>query len=124
MDLITELNKEVKLVDTSPDSPFQNDLKIIGPADGARFPRFPEQPSLEWNWSGDVNSIACYLIESEFESGKLWSESYFTLVAPQESVKLVAPFGVGAQPHRWKVWAIDKGGSIVRSSWRTIIYTN
>lgn len=124
VDLIKELNKGAKLVDASPDPPLQNDFKIIGPADGAKFPRFPTQASLEWEWSGDVNSIACYLIESQFESNKRWSESYFTLVSPQESVKLVAPFGFGAQPHRWKVWAIDKRGSIVRSSWRTIIYTN
>jgi len=120
--LITELNKEVRLVDTSHKTPLQNNLKIIGPPDGIESTR-TSKPSLEWEWSGDIKSIACYLIEAQFGSDGEWSGSHFRLIPPQKNVKQVAHFGVGAQPHRWKVWVIDNKGSIVRSSWSTINYT-
>jgi hypothetical protein len=124
VDLITELNKEVNLVNVSPDKPLQNNLKIIGPPDGTESTR-TSKPTLEWEWNGDVESIACYLLESQFDEGSSnWSASHFKLILPEKNVKLLTPFGVGAQPHRWKVWAIDKKGSIVRSSWSTINYTN
>ena len=123
VDLIKQLNKQIKLVDASPNAALQNDLKIIGPPDGTKSTR-TSKPSLEWEWSSDVKNIAYYLIESQYSSDDRWSWSYFKLILPQKNVKLVAPFGVGMQPHRWKVWAIDQKGSVVRSSWSTINYTD
>jgi hypothetical protein len=64
------------------------------------------------------------LIEYEFQSETQWVGTDFALVSPQESVETTAPFGVGAQPHRWRVWMIDKTGAVVRSAWNTIIYTD
>jgi hypothetical protein len=39
-------------------------------------------------------------------------------------VKMPMPFGVGKQPHRWRVWAVGKDGQIALSEWRTVNFTN
>jgi TIR domain len=95
------------------------------PPDQARLPRFPKPPELEWDNAG--SPAAAYLIESQFEGRRSsWSDSAFEFV-PQSRERIVrvdAPFGTGMQPHRWRVWAIDKGGNTEVSEWRTINYTN
>jgi hypothetical protein len=46
--------------------------------------------------------------------------------APEGDVmNIQAPFGFGAQPHRWRVaWAISGQGRVSFSEWRTIIYSH
>jgi len=39
-------------------------------------------------------------------------------------IKMRAPFGVGHQPHRWRIWAINRRGDVARSPWRVLFYTN
>jgi hypothetical protein len=121
-DVIMKLNKETKLAEGTSDA-LQNDLKITGPPDGIKSTR-DSKPSLEWEWQGDATSIVVYLLESQFGWNSEWSGSHFAPVQPQKNIKMIAPFGVGAQPHRWRVWAIDRNGSTIRSNWSTIVYTN
>ena len=39
-------------------------------------------------------------------------------------IKMRAPFGAGAQPHRWRVWAIGPHGETALSQWRRIDFSN
>jgi len=72
--------------------------------------------------------VAVYLVQSQFYDSQNWSEGHFWLTNSREkgasSIKVTAPFGVGAQPHRWRVWAIFNNGEVSLSEWRTIEYTN
>lgn len=121
-DIIMKLNNEAKLAEGSSGA-LPNELKITGPADGIKSTR-DSKPSLQWEWQGDATSIVIYLLESQFSSNSRWFGSHFTSIQPQKNINMIAPFGVGAQPHRWRVWAIDRNGSTVRSDWSTIVYTN
>jgi TIR domain-containing protein len=126
VDLVASLNqnnKKIALVDEPLGAPFQDKLKVTGPPSGTESTR-TSKPSLTWEWDGDVRSIACYLLEAQFDSGNEWSESNFEVILPERNVEMVAPFGVGAQPHRWRVWTIDRKGAVGRSSWSTINYTD
>lgn len=99
---------------------------LLTPADGARSAeRFPP-PDIEWADVG--NSAIAYIVESQFDGGFRWSDSRFTVVARGENSangahKMTAPFGVGAQPHRWRVWAVARSGDLGISKWRTLTFT-
>lgn len=100
-------------------------LALTDPPDQARLARFP-RPNIEWSSGG--NGVVAYLVDSQFYGGSNWSGSYLKLIPPdstgKRNIKVVAPFGVGMQPHRWRVWAIYDTGEALISSWRTINYTN
>jgi hypothetical protein len=98
---------------------------VLAPPDGAKFDdRFNGRPMLEWMSSG-VDDII-YLVEWQFE-GVGWSGSGFDVIPADqtrdEKITVRAPFGVGAQPHRWRVWAIDGIGESYITNWRRIVYT-
>ncbi len=64
-------------------------------------------------------------------TGKDWQGSGFLFVAANDephsdpaSITIRAPFGVGRQPHRWRIWAVSARGDVARSEWRTLFYTN
>jgi hypothetical protein len=121
--IISELNKTVRLHASPSGNSLGNKLKIVGPADGTKATRIPP-PSLEWEWGGEIKNVAVNLVESQAQSNNRWFGNNFTLVQPENKIKLLAPFGLGQQPHRWRVWIIDKNGSIVQSDWSTINFTN
>ena len=106
---------------TKPLSP----ITILGPPDKARFDdRFNNRPILEWTSAGNGDVI--YMVESQFE-GKGWSGSYFDVLpvqaANKETISVRASFGIGAQPHRWRVWAINGIGESFITNWREVHYT-
>jgi len=125
--IIRKLSEQLPKLANDTDGGHLQAPSLRDPPDQARLPRFPEseRPVLEWDNSG--LQTAAYLIESQFEeSPAAWSDSAFELVlqrAPR-TVRVGAPFGVGMQPHRWRIWAIDKNGGTAISGWRTINYTN
>jgi hypothetical protein len=99
---------------------------LLSPADGTRSTRFP-LPNISWKTCDAPD--AAYFIESQFSSpgSTTWSESWFSKAeaAPEGDVMTIqAPFGIGAQPHRWRVWAISGHGRVSFSEWRTIIYNH
>jgi hypothetical protein len=69
-----------------------------------------------------------YLIESQHDWDQSnWADSVFDAVAARGTSGLVlmpAPFGSGAQPHRWRVCVIGQSGQVQISAWRTITFTN
>jgi len=125
VDVITELDDSIDLADDGLARPFDNSvLRVLAPADGVSSTR-DAKPQLEWQWRGGPGQLAFYLLESQFESQNEWSGSHFGVVrSSSDPVTLIAPFGVGAQPHRWRVWAVGPSGALVQSEWRVINYTN
>jgi hypothetical protein len=100
---------------------------LLSPADAASVARFPRQEiAFEEHSSADQLSA----IESQFfiPGSEEWSESHLAWVHPSAEAagitRLSIPFGVGKQPHRWRVLIVNKAGIVSLSEWRTINFTN
>lgn len=96
---------------------------IISPSDGAKFPHYPSHSDFEWITSGEL--AVTYMVESKAEGFDL---GIFHILESKEFeskdvIKISAPFRVGTQLHRWRVWAIGPLGDAAVSEWRTIGYT-
>jgi hypothetical protein len=108
----------------APSSPL-----LIAPYDGQLQTRFPKQ---DISWQQEQPPPAAYVVESQFglaRDGKAveYGTSMITFVDPgkyREVVRMPMPFGVGMQPHRWRVWAIARDGEVALSEWRTVDFTN
>lgn len=97
---------------------------ILAPAGGTRFKR-GETGEIQWTNTGA--EAAVYLLEWQFgqTGGVDWSGSGFSIIQPQHDAtlpnKVVAP-RKGAQPHRFRIWAVAPNGEVQISGWRTIDY--
>ena len=114
----------LKLEDGQPEAVPK--VKLIGPVDHARITRYPKG-DLEWE-AIDQLAVA-YVVESQFgqPGQELWSTSWIEVVSPTHSAPLRSmqiPFGVGMQPHRWRIWAISRTGVVSTSDWRTVDFTD
>jgi hypothetical protein len=103
-------------------------VSLVSPVDHARIPRFP-RPSGELEWKPLDPLPAGYVVEHQFgQPGKdSWSPSWILVVSPsrgQSLIRMEIPFGIGMQPHRWRVWAISRTGVVSTSDWRTVDFTN
>jgi len=109
-------------------SPAPPKADLVGPRDKASFPRFPIGPTIEWTVASGTG--LSFIVESQFgQPGdkESWSQSYLKFVdvpETQQAFAITAPFGVGAQPHRWRIWTLNQSGSISISDWREIDFTN
>jgi hypothetical protein len=101
---------------------------LANPPDRAVLPRFPEPPDIAWRSAAP--SDAAFIIESQFAipgDEANWSVSNLTFAEVSRAVqpfKERAPFGVGAQPHRWRIWTLGRSGTVSVTPWRTLIYSN
>src|SRR5208337_2075928 len=93
-------------------------VTLLAPADHVQLPRFPQS---EIEWSTVDAPIATYVVEAQFSDppshnagNNSWTSSWWVRLVPPISegstMHMGTPFGVGAQPHRWRVWAISKAG--------------
>ena len=103
-----------------------SNVTLLFPPDGAQIPRDPRS---EITWAPAVPNPAAYVIESQFNQPRreYWSQPSMKVVSPaanQSSITVPMPFGVGRQPHRWRIWAIDKSGTVSTSDWRIIDFMN
>ena len=102
----------------------------LSPATDSVFDHFPRLTKLRWE---PVEGAVSYKVEVDFCTGGLRNRS--ECVNPQplrlkdnpptaEIVNTTYEFNfVGAQPGRWRVWAVDKEGREgFRSSWRRFVY--
>jgi hypothetical protein len=126
--VIRDLYKQVSGLSRGSSDDSIKEPELVSPPDQARFDkRFPrsERPDIVWT-SGGSNVVA-YLVEAQFNFKRSpWSSGSFRVYLGsrnEKTIKVKAEFGVGAQPHRWRVWAITEGGDARISDWRTIIYT-
>ena len=127
--VITDLHKQVPDLSSGRSDDSRKPPELLSPPDQARFDkRFPRSalPDLEWTNAG--SNVLIYLVEAQYTSWRSrWSSGSFWVYPGsrnEKTVKAKAAFGVGAQPHRWRVWAITEGGVTRISSWRTIIYSS
>lgn len=100
-----------------------------GPVDDAEFDHYPRKTKLEWQY---VQGATAYRIEIDYCNGRPRNQR--TCVDPQphytegntakriEATSYELDF-VGAQPGRWRVWAMDeKGQEGFKSPWRAFFY--
>jgi hypothetical protein len=101
---------------------------LVDPPDRAVLPRFPKRPDIAWRSAAPAD--AAFIVESQFaDSGDEanWSVSNLTFAEVSRAAqpfKEQAPFGVGAQPHRWRIWTLGRSGAVSVTPWRTLIYSN
>ena len=101
-------------------------VTLLAPVDHARLERYPRR---DIEWAPVDPNLAAYVVESQFSQlrRESWSPSALKVVSPipnEFSIHMEMPFGMGKQPHRWRVWAIDKSGNVSTSDWRIIDFTN
>ena len=103
-----------------------NAPRQVSPKPNAVFDHYPRTTTLKWR---PVKGAVSYAVEIDCfhccESGKWCSEvnGNTTIVSNLQETQHVFDF-VGAQPGRWRVWAIFKNGKTgVKSSWREFRYT-
>ncbi|NCF13028.1 MAG: hypothetical protein GWP68_06590 [Verrucomicrobiaceae bacterium] len=104
--------------------------KLLSPPDGARRSRL-QMPDIAWVGGGD--DAVKYVVEAQWGSRGTdqWYLSNFDVFSKKAIeqgengvIKMRAPFGAGAQPHRWRVWAIGPHGETALSQWRRIDFSN
>jgi hypothetical protein len=119
------LNESEKQVGVNLSAPVQ-----LSPANNVVFDRYPRTTKIEWS---PVEGAVSYSVEVDYCDGAYINRS--KCVNPQPNVITTNPptsgivtttyeFDfVGAQPGRWRVWAVDKyGREGFKSPWRRFIY--
>lgn len=103
----------------------------VSPADGASFAHFPRRTRLEWS---PVAGAASYAVEVDFCDGRPERQNGCAGPAPFTGSKIAPPSVgltttayefdfLGAQPGRWRVWAVDASGREgFKSPWRRFVY--
>jgi peroxiredoxin/outer membrane lipoprotein-sorting protein len=97
--------------------------KLIAPAHGSVFDHYPRQTTLRWE---PVEGAVEYRVETDFSHNDVWASalrggvgSVVTLKATTHTFNFV-----GAQPGRWRVWAVNaKGEEGAQSGWWEFSYT-
>jgi hypothetical protein len=101
----------------------------LAPEEGATYDHYPRSTKLEWS---AVEGAASYSVEIDYCRGEQPKKE---CVDPQPLTLKSNPamegitgtdyqfFFIGAQPGRWRVWAIDRNGREgFKSPWRTFFY--
>lgn len=96
-----DLRAYSNFVVTSEERPLEAPIPL-SPKSGTSFNHFPRNTTLEWE---PVSGAASYMVETEFYSGD-WFGSY---VVETPTTSYSFDF-VGAQPGRWRVWAVGPSG--------------
>ncbi len=92
----------------------------LSPADGTVFDHFPRETTLSWS---SVSGASSYGLEVQFCSPGGFTDCTELITETTGSTSHTFNF-VGAQPGRWRVWAIGPGGTEgPKSDWRTFRYT-
>jgi hypothetical protein len=95
----------------------------LSPADGTVFNHYPRKTTLTWRQvTGDVK----YSVEIDVHTNLGWQSENGRrgMIVPEISGTSYTFEFVGAQPGRWRVWAIDThGGQSEFSSWWSFRYT-
>jgi hypothetical protein len=101
----------------------------LSPADRVELDYFPRHTKLEWQ---PVDGAVSYTVEVDFCDGRMKGrrdcqdpQPLYIKEKPQTGIMLTSyEFDfIGAQPGRWRVWAVDnKGQQGFKSPWRTFFY--
>jgi hypothetical protein len=97
--------------------------RLLVPKDGSILDHYPRYTTLAWN---PVPGADGYCVQSDYESGERWlSASYDSVPVLHHTYIPTYSFNfVGAQPGRWRVWAVDaQGNPGLKSEWREFRYS-
>jgi tetratricopeptide (TPR) repeat protein len=97
---------------------------LLSPAPGTVFGHYPRDTMLVWS---EVPGASSYVVEWDYKGADSWaSDQRGTQGALIRTSQPVANFKfIGAQPGRWRVWAIDAAGQPgPKSDWREFRYTH
>jgi tetratricopeptide (TPR) repeat protein/thiol-disulfide isomerase/thioredoxin len=97
--------------------------RLLSPPPGAVFEHFPRETTLVWS---EVPGAVSYVAEWDYKGADAWaSQQRGTQGVLIQATQPVATFQfIGAQPGRWRVWAIDAAGQPgPKSDWREFSYT-
>jgi tetratricopeptide (TPR) repeat protein len=96
--------------------------KPLSPEDRAVFEHYPRETTVVW---AAVSSAAGYMVEWDFKDNQGWNYDRNGIAMTVHAIEPVATFRfVGAQPGRWRVWAVDSSGAAgPKSEWREFRYT-
>ncbi len=94
----------------------------VSPPDGSVFSHFPRTTQLAWM---PVAGAAGYMVEWDYKDGdQWWSEVHGKQITKLTQETMHTIDHVGAQPGRWRVWAVlASGGVSPKSPWREFRYT-
>ena len=94
----------------------------VSPPAGATFNHFPRTTQVTWE---PISGAVGYVVEWDYKSGeKWWSEDHNSQIAKLVTDTMFSFDFVGAQPGRWRVWAVlASGGTSAKSAWREFRYT-
>jgi len=91
--------------------------KLVSPNDGAVFDQLPRKTVLVWS---EVKGAVAYIVEYDYKFQNNWAHDakgdFRALRTEQPTVTFEF---TGAQPGRWRVWALDASGAAgAKSEWR------
>ena len=117
------MNEAEKRTDTHLPAPKQ-----LSPADEVVFEHYPRATRVKWS---EIEGAVSYVLEVDYCDGLGRAKGKRECIDPQPlHPKLGIPgtshefLFVGAQPGRWRVWALDKEGREgFKSPWRNFFYT-
>jgi len=92
----------------------------LAPANGSEFNQFPRKTTLKWS---PVTGAVAYKVEAEYQTPDTGEWSRATPSNEIKATEYEFEFP-GAQPGRWRVWAVDANGHEgPKSDWWTFRYT-
>lgn len=97
--------------------------ELITPEEGAVFETYPRHVTVRWK---PVPGAAGYIVQWDYLSGGKWNSEEAGAALSQFPVSQTSfSFSfVGAQPGRWRVWALDADDRAgAKSSWREFRFT-
>jgi hypothetical protein len=101
-------------------------ITVIYPDDGQRMTRFPAG-ELVVRQDGATDAPALVEFQVQDPARKTWTPStiaWLRPIRPGSPTHILLPFGVGQQPHRWRMWSFGENGEVSLTTWRTIDFTN
>jgi hypothetical protein len=97
---------------------------LIAPADGTKFSNYPRATTLQWT---AVPGASKYVVEIEGCTGSLTNCFPHPMYekSSRETNDTTYPFSfLGAQPGKWRVWAVDGNGQAgSKSAWWSFSYS-
>jgi hypothetical protein len=105
-----------------PDTPPLPAPKLVSPEHLARFDHYPRTTVLVWE---AVPGAAGYRVETDYQYSGVWASEDHGYASAVDVAATTYTFSfVGAQPGRWRVWALDASGREgTKSEWREFVYS-
>lgn len=101
--------------------------ELISPPDNSDAYRFVNNP-IDLVWTETGPDTVAYLVDWQYCVSDLCSFGQLVYVSPTQgrmgTISIDVPFGAGQQPHRWRIWAISKSGSLEITNFRNINFLN